>query len=124
MDSLAPRLGTPPPGGPGSRTATAMDAAFGHEWVVLRGCALGGGPTPLTIDRVLIHPRIGIALVEAEGEERAKPAVAAMRQTLDAANFRKTFGAHPPIVQPARLVKSTLSFSPGCGGSPVVTAFR
>ena len=28
------------------------------------------------------------------------------------------------IPQPAFLLKSTLSFSPGCGGSPVVTAFR
>lgn len=76
---------------------------MGPGWVALRGVRLAGwsGEAPYTsvqIRYVLLHPEVGVALVDA-APDRTPDAVKRLQRVLDAARFWAIFAGHLPIVQ-------------------------
>ena len=64
-------------------------------WLVLRNCALGDdGPR---VGLVLVHPSIGVALVDFARE--ATDAVGRLRRAFDARRFPAIFGGYPPVAR-------------------------
>jgi hypothetical protein len=92
------------------RELQPADAAFDFAmsrmapgWVTLRGVRLAGwsGDAPyrsVQIRYVLLHPEVGVALVDA-APDRTPDAVERLRRVLDAARFWAIFAGHLPIVQ-------------------------
>lgn len=76
---------------------------MGPGWVALRGVRLAGwsGDAPyksVQIRYVLLHPAVGVALVDA-APDRTPDAVKRLQRVLDAARFWAIFAGHLPIVQ-------------------------
>ena len=105
--------------GPGTAGSAArdshVDAALGRAvaamrpgWVVLRDCALAGDDAGAAAGRVrnaLLHPQVGIALLDVVPGPTVQHAADRLRRTLDAAGFAAAHGWLPPIVHlcmPAR----------------------
>ncbi len=94
--------GEAPPASPRAAfDGVARDAVpdLGLGWVVLRNCALGGGPR---VGLVLMHPNVGVALVDVVPREI--DAEGRFLRALDARRFPAIFGGHPPV---ARVVLRT-----------------
>jgi hypothetical protein len=96
---------------PGSTRPTAradhIDAALLRAvadmrpgWIVLRDCLLAddGRGTRARVRYALLHPKIGIALLDVLPGATTPGAPDRMRRLLDASNFRRAFGDFPPIV--------------------------
>jgi formylglycine-generating enzyme required for sulfatase activity len=83
------------PGGVKHRAAPELE--IGAGWVVLRDCPLGGGGP--RVDLVLIHPRLGVALVDLAPKAADDDAAERLRRGLEARRFPAIFGGHPPIVR-------------------------
>jgi hypothetical protein len=76
-------------------------AAMRPGWIVLRGCALADGDghaPPARVRYALLHPKIGIALLDILPGATTLGARDRLRRLLDAAEFRRAFGDYPPIV--------------------------
>ena len=69
-------------------------------WVVLRDCVLAddGRGTRTRVRYALLHPKIGIALLDVPPGATTPRAPDRMRHLLDATGFRRAFGDYPPIV--------------------------
>ncbi len=69
-------------------------------WVVLRDCLLGDddGARRARVRYALLHPHIGIALLDVFPGATTPGAPDRMRRLLDATNFRLAFGDYPPII--------------------------
>jgi hypothetical protein len=88
----------PPTAGPSRTPAGAIRGAvpgLGPGWLMLCECPLGGGPP---VQFVLLHPRVGVALVDFALTADAD-AVGRLRRALAARRFAAAFGGHPPIVR-------------------------
>jgi hypothetical protein len=73
--------------------------ALPDSWTLLRHRQVGGvgGAEPVSVDLVLVHPEIGVALVDV-GPRDPRPAVAALRDYLAAQRFGVFFPGDLPIV--------------------------
>src|SRR3712207_2068299 len=69
-------------------------------WTVLRDCALADGDhgALAPVRYALLHPDIGIALLDILPGTTTPGAPDRLRRLLDAAGFRSAFGGYPPIV--------------------------
>jgi hypothetical protein len=69
-------------------------------WVVFRDCLLAddGRGARARVRYALLHPKIGIALLDVPPGATTPGAPDRMRRSLDAAGFRLAFGDYPPIV--------------------------
>ncbi|GAA0573330.1 hypothetical protein GCM10009416_09990 [Craurococcus roseus] len=69
-------------------------------WTVLRDCALGDGDdgVQVRVRYALLHPDLGIALLDLLPGATTPGAPNRLRKLLDAARFRSAFGDYPPIV--------------------------
>ena len=68
-------------------------------WVALRGCELAGGEgARARVGYALLHPDVGIALLDVLPGATTPDAPDLLRQSLDAGAFREVFGGYPPIV--------------------------
>jgi hypothetical protein len=87
--------GVPPSAG----TALADAVGLPPGWVVLANRALGGSAEiSARIDYVLLHPNMGIALLDLAPTPRVPDAVQRLRRMLDTAQFRAIFSDYPPII--------------------------
>src|SRR5690349_5826805 len=96
----APDLMAPPQSGGESVTVPSLvAAALGRDWIVLKGCLLAGiGEAPTRVGYVLVHPKLGIAVVDLETAARQRHLVGLLQRSLDAAGFTRVFGGYPPMV--------------------------
>ena len=68
-------------------------------WIALRGCVLdASGTAPACVRYALLHPRVGIALLDVVPGQTTPQAPDHLRRKLDAAKFHAQFGCTPPIV--------------------------
>jgi predicted nucleic acid-binding Zn-ribbon protein len=81
------------------------DDALGHAvvamrpgWVALRGCVLDTGDAPVRVRYALLHPQVGIALLDVVPGQTTPNAADHLRRKLDAAAFHAEFGCTPPIL--------------------------
>lgn len=82
------------------------DDALGHAvitmrpgWIALRGCTLdAGGDAPVRVRYALLHPKVGIALLDVVPGRTAPHAPDRLRRTLGAGKFHAEFGCIPPIL--------------------------
>ncbi len=82
------------------------DDALGHAviamrpgWVALRGCVLDmGDAAPARVRYALLHPQIGIALLDVVPGQTTPDALDRLRRKLDAVAFHMEFGCTPPIL--------------------------
>src|SRR5690349_90542 len=93
-----------PPHGPDDQILDAIvDDAVGKlrpGWVIARDCALPHGDPrrpPAQFRYALLHPDVGIALLDVE-PDNAADAVANLRRNLAASGFVATFPGHLPVV--------------------------
>ncbi len=81
-------------------------AAMHPGWIALRGCVLDAGDAaPARVRYALLHPRVGIALLDVVPGRTTPHAPDHLRRKLDAVKFHTEFGGTPPIVyfcMPAR----------------------
>jgi hypothetical protein len=77
------------------RDAAVPGVPSGPGWLLLRDCPLGGGGPPVAL--ALLHPKIGVALVDFVPAPRTD-AADRLRRALDARRFPAIFGGYPPIV--------------------------
>nr|WP_294167922.1 hypothetical protein [uncultured Sphingomonas sp.] len=83
-------------------------AAMRPGWVVSRDCALAGGGAGAAVERVryaLLHPQVGIALLDIVPGPTAPHAADRVRRMLDGAGLAAAHGGIPPVVylcMPAR----------------------
>jgi hypothetical protein len=99
MDFLADAM-------PPRRSSDRADAAMSHAvaslrpgWMMLKHCVLGNASeSPACIHYTLIHPRLGIALLDIVPDRPAPEPIDRLRRSLDALEFRAIFGGWPPIV--------------------------
>ena len=80
-------------------------------WIVLRDCRLARGDwsTRARVRYALLHPEIGVALLDIVPGTTTRGAPDCLRRLLDAADFRFAFGTYPPIVYlcvPSRTLSS------------------
>jgi hypothetical protein len=70
-------------------------------WVCGRDCEVGGPPGgPIRVELVLMHPRLGVALLDTQGrDEVAEDWVGVLRERLVQARFETIFGGNLPILQ-------------------------
>ena len=75
-------------------------AAIRQGWIVLRGCELAGGDgdARARVDYALLHPDVGIALLDVLPGATTPDAPDLLRRSLDAGAFPEMFGGYPPIV--------------------------
>jgi hypothetical protein len=111
------RVGSPNPDGrPDAAALPGLPS--GPGWLVLRDCPLGGGGPP--VDLALLHPKIGVALVDFHGA--ARDAADRFRRALDARRFPAIFGGYPPVVRavvpPDRLAELGHVLSARFGAEP------
>jgi len=82
------------------------DDALGHAvtamrpgWVALRGCVLDtGDAAPARVRYALLHPQIGIALLDVVPGQTTPDAPDRLRRKLDALAFDAEFGCTPPVL--------------------------
>ena len=82
------------------------DDALGHAviamrpgWVALRGCVLDtGDAAPARVRYALLHPQVGIALLDVVPGQTTPDASDRLRRKLDALAFDAEFGCTPPIL--------------------------
>lgn len=80
-------------------TMRRVAAAIRPGWIVLHDCALGDADHPLArAEYALIHPHVGIALLDLPPRPRNPAAAERLRRALEAAEFPERFGGQPPIV--------------------------
>ena len=66
-------------------------------WICGRDCDIGGEPgRPVRMDLVLMHPALGIALID--GETPTEGAEYILRERLEEARFGAIFGGHLPVL--------------------------
>jgi hypothetical protein len=88
----------------GQRTPERYSHAFGGSperlpdgWVCGRQCDIGGEPgQPVRVDLVLLHPGLGVALLDIGG--RTEGAEAVLRARLEEARFGAIFGGYLPVL--------------------------
>ncbi len=86
------------PAGERDRAAEAVTAPLPSGWICLRDCNLSGNLSrPVTIPFVLLHPEVGVALLDI-GTTPATDPEAVLRQRLEAARFESIFPGYLPIV--------------------------
>jgi SH3 domain-containing protein len=102
QEPAPPPTPTPPAGrdrgSPAAAATAAADGVSPSGWVCLRNCNLSGRTAqPVPIPFVLLHPEVGVALLElAPGT--AADAEGVLRRRLEAARFDGIFPGHLPIV--------------------------
>ncbi len=82
------------------------DDALGHAvvamrpgWVALRGCVLDtGDAAPARVRYALLHPQVGIALLDVVPGQTSPHASDRLRRKLEAVAFHAEFGCTPPIL--------------------------
>ncbi len=90
MPPLQEALIAPPPV---AARAVPELAGLGPDWVLVAGARLGADP----IDMVLLHPRLGVALLQV-APRWTIDAPGRLRQRLDQARFGAIFNGHLPVV--------------------------
>jgi len=87
------------PGRDGTKTAEAVAAPLPSGWICLQDCNLSGKLNrPVQIPFVLLHPEVGVALLDVGATGTATDAEAVLRQRLEAARFESIFPGYLPIV--------------------------
>jgi Meckel syndrome type 1 protein len=99
LDTLA----AAPPAGRAGHAAVALAeavAGLGPGWVALEGCLLPaeGAAAAGRIRHALLHPSVGIALLELAPGDTAPDAAGRLARLLDTAGFTRRFGGLPPIL--------------------------
>ena len=99
MDVEPDAAPVPVPDGGLDAVVGAAVAGMDPGWTLLRGRMLDGGARhpPARLRYVLLHPRIGVALLEV-APDLTPEASARLRRRLDAARFGAVFPGHLPIV--------------------------
>lgn len=68
-------------------------------WIALRGCVLDAGDAaPVPVRYALLHPQVGIALLDVVPGRTTPHAPDHLRRALDAVAFHAEFGCIPPIL--------------------------
>ena len=94
----------------------SVDAAMGRAvaalqpgWMMLTHCPLGGPPEPpAPVRYALVHPKIGIALLDIIPDRPTPEPAERLRRALERLEFRAIFGGWPPAVY-RRLAPGQLS---------------
>jgi hypothetical protein len=74
-------------------------AALKPGWMVLRQCGLGtSAQAPARARCALVHPRVGIALLDIMPDRSTPEPVERLRRALDQLEFKAIFGGSPPII--------------------------
>lgn len=72
---------------------------MGPGWIALRGCVLDtGDAAPAPVRYALLHPQVGIALLDVAPGRTTPHAPDHLRRALDAVAFGAEFGCIPPIL--------------------------
>src|SRR5579863_6020919 len=94
---------------PASGLLARVLGALPDEWIVL--CHWRFAPGGSAIDAVLVHPALGVALID-EAPSDARPSVAALRERLARERFAEFFPGELPIVTLSFAVDPTASTEP------------
>jgi hypothetical protein len=88
-------------GGPTDRLEGSAPERLAEGWLCGRNCEVGGPPSkPVRVELVLMHPNLGVALLDTEGRAQVpEDRVGALRERLEQARFGTIFGGHLPILQ-------------------------
>src|ERR671912_15642 len=75
-------------------------AAMRQGWIVLRGCELAGGDAGARarVGYALLHPDVGIALLDVLPGATTPDAPDLLRRSLDGGASRELLGGSPPMV--------------------------
>ncbi len=74
-------------------------ASLQPGWMVLTHCAFGSpAEPPARVRYALVHPKVGVALLDVVPDRPAPEPVERLRRALEALGFRAIFGGWPPIV--------------------------
>lgn len=67
-------------------------------WIALRGCTLDADDAPARVRYALLHPQVGIALLDVVPGQTTPHAPDLLRRKLEAGTFHAEFGCIPPIL--------------------------
>ena len=74
-------------------------ASLPPGWMMLSHCALGlATEPPARVRYALLHPKVGVALLDIVPDRPTPEPVERLRRALDRSEFRAIFGGWPPIV--------------------------
>ncbi len=108
-NSLADAIWPRQSGGSPDAAMRRAVASIRPGWMVLKHCALGSPAEPLRCIRyALVHPKVGVALLDIVPDPPAREPLDRLRRALDVLEVRAIFGSWPPIVY-RRLALAQLS---------------